>query len=81
MTSDMYVHEIGPKLREKTIETKKIIATPARDRFPFVPSGFCELRAASMIKQILIPIVPNSNGLRRPTRSMRKKMKNASMKH
>lgn len=80
MTSDIYVHETGPKLTEKIIETRKIMATPARDRLSIVPSWFCETRTASIIKHKLIPIVPNSNGLRRPTRSMRKNMKNASIK-
>lgn len=78
MTSDIYVHETGPKLTEKIIETRKIMATPARDRLSMFPSGFCDTRIASIIKHKLIPIVPNNNGLRRPTRSMRNIMKNAS---
>lgn len=78
MTSDIYVHETGPKLTEKIIETRNNMATPARDRLSIFPPGFCEMRAASITKHRLIPIAPNSSGLRRPTRSMRKNMKNAS---
>jgi hypothetical protein len=78
MTSLMYVQLVGPKLSEKHIETKKIIATPALDKSLFSPFGFCELITASMIKHIVIATVPNSSGFLRPTLSAIKKMKKQS---
>ena len=74
MTSDMYVQLTGPKLHENTMDTKKIIATPALDMAGF-DSRSREPRTASMMRSTVIVMVPKMRGPFRPTLSMRKKMK------
>lgn len=79
MTSDMYTHEMGPKEQEKMMETQKRKKTPPMERPRLLPSLFCELMAASQIRAMVMPMVPMSKGLRRPTRSRRKTMKMRSV--
>jgi hypothetical protein len=74
---------MGPKEKEKMMETRKMNVTPAMERPRDFPSGFWELTIPSQIKASVIPMVPKRRGLRRPTRSRMKtmKMKSGEVSH
>lgn len=80
MTSDIYVHEMGPKLTENRHVVINSMSTPATERPLRCPSRFWELTAASTNMHRVIMMVPNSSGFRRPTLSEKKNMNMQSIR-
>ncbi len=62
-----FTHNIGPKDREKMIETRNRKVTSAIETPSLFPSGSWELTVASHINARVMPTVPNRNGLSLPT--------------
>jgi hypothetical protein len=78
-TSEARTHEIGPKLREKIMEVRKMRAIPARWAAALVvvasPAGKEAMIAERAEKLKTKKREPKRSGFLRPTRSRRKRMK------